>query len=100
MEPAGLGMDPVLGWALSLLFFFCSPSVGSEGHGLDKGQLIKQVDPPAFLTAGDPVGGVVDFHRYQPSFHGVDLSALRGAAVDEYFRQPVVVSSMYRAPLD
>lgn len=26
---------------------------------------------------------------YQPSFHGVDLSALRGAAVDEYFRQPV-----------
>lgn len=30
--------------------------------------------------------------RYQPSFHGVDLSALRGAAVDEYFRQPVVVS--------
>uniref|UniRef100_A0A8C5RT39 Histone-arginine methyltransferase CARM1 n=1 Tax=Laticauda laticaudata TaxID=8630 RepID=A0A8C5RT39_LATLA len=29
---------------------------------------------------------------YQPSFHGVDLSALRGAAVDEYFRQPVVVS--------
>lgn len=29
--------------------------------------------------------------RYQPSFHGVDLSALRGAAVDEYFRQPIVV---------
>uniref|UniRef100_A0A8C5GIY4 Histone-arginine methyltransferase CARM1 n=1 Tax=Gouania willdenowi TaxID=441366 RepID=A0A8C5GIY4_GOUWI len=28
---------------------------------------------------------------YQPSFHGVDLSALRGAAVDEYFRQPIVV---------
>ncbi|XP_063787494.1 histone-arginine methyltransferase CARM1 isoform X3 [Pseudophryne corroboree] len=27
---------------------------------------------------------------YQPSFHGVDLSALRGAAVDEYFKQPVV----------
>uniref|UniRef100_A0A8C9W839 Histone-arginine methyltransferase CARM1 n=1 Tax=Scleropages formosus TaxID=113540 RepID=A0A8C9W839_SCLFO len=27
---------------------------------------------------------------YQPSFHGVDLSALRGAAVDEYFRQPIV----------
>ncbi|CAO2581112.1 Histone-arginine methyltransferase CARM1 [Lemmus lemmus] len=26
----------------------------------------------------------------QPSFPGVDLSALRGAAVDEYFRQPVV----------
>uniref|UniRef100_A0A8D3E8V1 Histone-arginine methyltransferase CARM1 n=1 Tax=Scophthalmus maximus TaxID=52904 RepID=A0A8D3E8V1_SCOMX len=25
-----------------------------------------------------------------PSFHGVDLSALRGAAVDEYFRQPIV----------
>lgn len=31
--------------------------------------------------------------RYQPSFHGVDLSALRGAAVDEYFRQPIVVSN-------
>ncbi|KAF1562371.1 Histone-arginine methyltransferase CARM1, partial [Eudyptes schlegeli] len=28
---------------------------------------------------------------YQPSFHGVDLSALRGAAVDEYFRQPMTV---------
>uniref|UniRef100_A0A8B9GWG1 Coactivator-associated arginine methyltransferase 1 n=1 Tax=Astyanax mexicanus TaxID=7994 RepID=A0A8B9GWG1_ASTMX len=28
---------------------------------------------------------------YQPSFHGVDLSALRGAAVDEYFRQPIVL---------
>ncbi|XP_043550743.1 histone-arginine methyltransferase CARM1 isoform X1 [Chiloscyllium plagiosum] len=27
---------------------------------------------------------------YQPSFHGVDLSALRGAAVDEYFKQPIV----------
>ncbi|XP_018425028.1 PREDICTED: histone-arginine methyltransferase CARM1 isoform X1 [Nanorana parkeri] len=27
---------------------------------------------------------------YQPSFHGVDLSSLRGAAVDEYFKQPVV----------
>ena len=40
-----------------------------------------------------------DFHRYQPSFHGVDLSALRGAAVDEYFRQPVVVSSVYMALL-
>uniref|UniRef100_A0AAY5JYA9 Histone-arginine methyltransferase CARM1 n=1 Tax=Esox lucius TaxID=8010 RepID=A0AAY5JYA9_ESOLU len=27
---------------------------------------------------------------YQPSFHGVDLSSLREAAVDEYFRQPIV----------
>ncbi|XP_041961031.1 histone-arginine methyltransferase CARM1-like [Alosa sapidissima] len=27
---------------------------------------------------------------YQQSFHGVDLSALRGAAVEEYFRQPIV----------
>lgn len=33
--------------------------------------------------------------RYQPSFHGVDLSALRGAAVDEYFRQPIVVSNLF-----
>lgn len=42
-------------------------------------------------AAGDlAMGG--PSHRYQPSFHGVDLSALRGAAVDEYFRQPVVVS--------
>ncbi|XP_065293407.1 histone-arginine methyltransferase CARMER isoform X7 [Dermacentor albipictus] len=28
--------------------------------------------------------------RYQQSFHGVDLSSLREAAVKEYFRQPVV----------
>lgn len=35
--------------------------------------------------------------RYQPSFHGVDLSALRGAAVDEYFRQPIVVSYSWHA---
>ncbi|ELU16220.1 hypothetical protein CAPTEDRAFT_179627 [Capitella teleta] len=27
---------------------------------------------------------------YQPSFHGVDLSNLREAAVKEYFRQPIV----------
>ncbi|CAN0127534.1 unnamed protein product [Lampetra planeri] len=27
---------------------------------------------------------------YQQSFHGVDLSSLRAAAVEEYFRQPVV----------
>ncbi|XP_031418059.1 histone-arginine methyltransferase CARM1-like isoform X2 [Clupea harengus] len=27
---------------------------------------------------------------YQQSFHGVDLSALRGAAVEEYFKQPIV----------
>lgn len=40
--------------------------------------------------------GVGAFCRYQPSFHGVDLSALRGAAVDEYFRQPVVVSKSPR----
>ena len=31
--------------------------------------------------------------RYQPSFHGVDLSGLREAAVQEYFKQPVVVSN-------
>ena len=30
--------------------------------------------------------------RQQPSFHGVDLTSLRDAAVAEYFRQPVVVS--------
>ena len=29
--------------------------------------------------------------RYQPSFHGVDLCCLREAAVNEYFKQPVVV---------
>ena len=28
--------------------------------------------------------------RYQQSFHGVDLSCLRGAAMKEYFRQPIV----------
>ncbi|CAM9758402.1 unnamed protein product [Lampetra planeri] len=27
---------------------------------------------------------------YQQSFHGVDLSSLRGAALEEYFRQPIV----------
>ncbi|XP_016148793.1 histone-arginine methyltransferase CARM1-like [Sinocyclocheilus grahami] len=32
---------------------------------------------------------------YQPSFHGVDLSALRGAAVDEYFRQPIVKTNKH-----
>lgn len=30
-------------------------------------------------------------YRYQQSFHGVDLSSLRQAAMKEYFRQPVVV---------
>ncbi len=29
---------------------------------------------------------------YQQSFHGVDLSTLRQAAVTEYFKQPIVVS--------
>ena len=28
--------------------------------------------------------------RFQQSFHGVDLSCLRGHAYDEYFHQPVV----------
>uniref|UniRef100_UPI00358F794A histone-arginine methyltransferase CARM1 isoform X4 n=1 Tax=Myxine glutinosa TaxID=7769 RepID=UPI00358F794A len=27
---------------------------------------------------------------YQQSFHGVDLASLRGAAVEEYFKQPIV----------
>ena len=31
-------------------------------------------------------------HRYQQSFHGVDLAGLRQAAVKEYFKQPIVVS--------
>lgn len=38
--------------------------------------------------------------RYQPSFHGVDLSALRGAAVDEYFRQPIVVCGTHTVYTD
>ena len=29
----------------------------------------------------------------QPCFHGVDLSSIRHAAVKEYFKQPIVVSS-------
>ena len=29
--------------------------------------------------------------RSQQSFHGVDLSSLRQAAIAEYFRQPIVV---------
>lgn len=32
------------------------------------------------------------YFRYQQCFYGVNLSSLRGAAVDEYFRQPIVVS--------
>uniref|UniRef100_A0A8C5JQZ4 Coactivator associated arginine methyltransferase 1 n=1 Tax=Junco hyemalis TaxID=40217 RepID=A0A8C5JQZ4_JUNHY len=45
-----------------------------------------------FPTIGDVHLAPFTDEQYQPSFHGVDLSALRGAAVDEYFRQPVVVS--------
>lgn len=30
--------------------------------------------------------------RYQNSFYGVDLSNLREPALEEYFRQPIVVS--------
>ncbi|TNN65057.1 Histone-arginine methyltransferase CARM1 [Liparis tanakae] len=44
--------------------------------------LPEQVD----IIISEPMG----YMLYQPSFHGVDLSALRGAAVDEYFRQPIV----------
>lgn len=33
------------------------------------------------------------YFRYQQCFYGVNLSSLRGAAVDEYFRQPIVVSA-------
>ena len=29
---------------------------------------------------------------YQESFHGINLSSLRDAAVKEYFKQPIVVS--------
>ena len=29
---------------------------------------------------------------YQQSFHGVDLTSLRRAAIEEYFKQPIVVS--------
>ena len=35
--------------------------------------------------------------RYQQCFYGVNLSSLRGAAVDEYFRQPIVVSVSLQA---
>lgn len=30
---------------------------------------------------------------YQESFHGINLTSLRDAAVKEYFKQPIVVSS-------
>lgn len=33
--------------------------------------------------------------RYQQCFYGVNLSSLQGAAVDEYFRQPIVVSVFF-----
>jgi len=29
--------------------------------------------------------------RYQSAFHNVDLTSLREAAVQEYFKQPIVV---------
>lgn len=62
--------------------------------GLDEGQLgEKAVWPACLLLLVTLPWGAGAFCRYQPSFHGVDLSALRGAAVDEYFRQPVVVSA-------
>jgi len=31
--------------------------------------------------------------RYQSAFHNVDLTSLREAAVQEYFKQPIVVSA-------
>lgn len=80
--PACWGMAPPLSY---------SSSGGPKRRGVGGGK----------ENAGCPTGllllvtlpwGVGAFCRYQPSFHGVDLSALRGAAVDEYFRQPVVVS--------
>ncbi len=37
--------------------------------------------------------------RYQHSFHSIDLSALRGAAVEEYFRQPIKVCAFLPLPL-
>uniref|UniRef100_A0A667GDU4 Histone-arginine methyltransferase CARM1 n=1 Tax=Lynx canadensis TaxID=61383 RepID=A0A667GDU4_LYNCA len=43
-------------------------------------------DGPSAPFTDEQLSGAVP----SPSFHGVDLSALRGAAVDEYFRQPVV----------
>uniref|UniRef100_A0A4W6E0V8 Histone-arginine methyltransferase CARM1 n=1 Tax=Lates calcarifer TaxID=8187 RepID=A0A4W6E0V8_LATCA len=43
-----------------------------------------------FLKPNGETPGLEMNFLYQPSFHGVDLSALRGAAVDEYFRQPIV----------
>lgn len=30
---------------------------------------------------------------YQESFHGINLTSLRDAAVKEYFKQPIVVSA-------
>jgi len=39
-------------------------------------------------------GGINSLHvfaRYQSAFHNVDLTSLREAAVQEYFKQPIVV---------
>lgn len=33
---------------------------------------------------------VIDFYRYQKSFHGVNLMPLHEEAMQEYFRQPIV----------
>ena len=36
------------------------------------------------------VSAVPSHFRYQQNFHGVDLCSLRQAAMNEYFRQPIV----------
>ena len=34
--------------------------------------------------------------RTLKNFHGIDLSALRGAALEEYFKQPILVRAVHR----
>lgn len=78
---------------MALPFSYSLSSVGPKRLGLDEGQLGEKAGcPNCVLLLVTLPWGAGAFCRYQPSFHGVDLSALRGAAVDEYFRQPVVVS--------
>ena len=36
---------------------------------------------------------------YQQSFHGVDLTSLRRAAIEEYFKQPIVVRGSQRSTM-
>lgn len=41
---------------------------------------------------------VICVYRTQSSFHGIDMSSLRQDALEEYFKQPVLVRNMEGSP--